>query len=381
MKIRRVWPITRQEFIKIVSDMRSLTLAIAIPVLLLVLFGTALTLDVDKVPLVIWDQDNSPASRDYILNFSNSRYFKIVGYCSSYPVLEDMIDKNEALMALVIPVDFSKQIRSNQPAPVQLLVDGSDSGTATIAIGYADSITSTYNAQLASRVLARFNIQQPLAVEARPRVWFNPDLKSRNFIIPGLIAIILMIIAALLTSLTIAREWERGTMETLISTPVKSSELILGKFLPYFAIGFFDLLIAIAMAQFLYHIPLHGNLILLLILSALFLTGAMSLGIFISTVAKNQLMASQLAILTTFLPAFLLSGFAYAIYNMPPAIQLITYIVPARYFITILKGIYLKGTGLSVLWPQVLFLTAFALVMVTLANRKFKKHARGGKVT
>ena len=373
MNLRRVRAISRKEFIHIIRDPRSLALAIAIPVLLLILFGTALTLDVDNVPLVIWDQNKSETSRDFIRNFSNSRYFKIIGYCDSYGQLQDMIDKNKALMGMVIPVDFSKSILANQTSPVQLLVDGSDSSTATIATAYANSVVSTYNSRLISRVLSRFGIEAPTIVDVRPRVWFNEDLKSRNFIIPGLIAVIMMIIAALLTSLTITREWENGTMEQLISTPVKSGELILGKFLPYFTIGVLDLLIAIAMAQFIYHIPLRGSLILLLLLSAVFLTGAMSLGIFISTVAKNQLMASQLAILTTFLPAFLLSGFAYAIYNMPRPIQIVTHIVPARYFITILKGIYLKGIGIGVLWPDVLFLMAFSFIMVTLAKSNFKK--------
>jgi ABC-2 type transport system permease protein len=373
MNARRVKAVSKKEFIQIVRDPRSLALAIAIPVLLLVLFGTALTLDVDKVPLAIWDQDKSNVSRDFIRNFSVSGYFKIVGYSNGYVRLQEMIDKNAALMAMVIPVDFSKLINANQTAPVQLLVDGSDSSTATIAIAYADAIVSGYNATFMVRTMSRLGVEEPTVLDMQPRVWFNEDLKSRNFIIPGLIAVIMMIIAALLTSLTIAREWERGTMEQLISTPVKKGELILGKFLPYFAIAFIDSLIAIAMAQFLYHIPLRGSLTLLLLLSSIFLTGAMSLGIFISTVAKNQLMASQLAILTTFLPAFLLSGFAYAIYNMPRPIQLITYLVPARYFITILKGIYLKGTGLAILWPDTLFLIVFAVIMVTLAYRKFKK--------
>jgi ABC-2 type transport system permease protein len=373
MNLRRVRAISRKEFIHIIRDPRSLALAIAIPVLLLILFGTALTLDVDNVHLVIWDQDKSETSRDFIRNFSNSRYFKIVGYCDGYGRLQDMIDRNEALMGMVIPVDFSKSILANQTSPVQLLVDGSDSSTATIAIAYANSVVSTYNSNLITKVLSHFGIEEPTILDVRPRVWFNEDLESRNFIIPGLIAVIMMIIAALLTSLTVTREWENGTMEQLISTPVKSGELILGKFLPYFSIGVLDLLIAIAMAQFIYRIPLRGSLVLLLLLSAVFLTGAMSLGIFISTVAKNQLMASQLAILTTFLPAFLLSGFAYAIYNMPRPIQIVTHVVPARYFITILKGIYLKGIGIRVLWPDVLFLMAFSFIMVILAKSKFKK--------
>jgi ABC-2 type transport system permease protein len=373
MKRQRVIAIAHKEFIQIGRDIRSLALAIAIPVMLLVLFGTALTLDVDNVPMVIWDQDHSKESRDFILNFSGSRYFKLVGYCDNYARIEEMIDKSQALMALVIPVNFSKLILANQTAPVQLLVDGSDSSTATIATAYANAVVSGVNVQLTAKTLARFGIQQPVFLEMEQRVWFNPNLLSRNFIIPGLIAVIMMIIAALLTSLTITREWERGTMEQLISTPVKPGELLLGKFLPYFAIGCFDLLIAIAMAQFIYHIPLRGSLILLFITSAIFIAGAMLLGILISTVAKNQLMASQLAILTTFLPTFLLSGFAYAIYNMPKAIQLVTYAVSARYFITILKGIYLKGVGLSILWLDILFLFIFAVIMAVLAGRKFRK--------
>jgi ABC-2 type transport system permease protein len=373
MNSRRIWAVARKEFIQIIRDSRSLAFAIAIPVLLLVLFGTALTLDVDNVRLVIWDQDKSKESRDFILNFANSRYFKIVGYCDNYAQLQDKIDKSEAMMAITIPVDFSKLILAKQSSPVQLFVDGSDSSTATIASSYASAIASAYNAQLMTQTLARAGITPPAPLDMEPRVWFNADLKSRNFIIPGLIAVIMMIIAALLTSLTIAREWERGTMEQLISTPVSAGELILGKFLPYFAIGFLDLLIAIAMAHFLYHIPLRGSLTMLIILSAIFIAGAMSQGILISTAAKNQLMASQLAILTTFLPAFLLSGFAYAIYNMPRAIQVITYIVPARYFITILKGIYLKGVGIRELWLNALLLIIFLSIMILLAKRKFKK--------
>jgi ABC-2 type transport system permease protein len=232
MKPRRVIAVASKEFIQIGRDMRSLALAIVIPVLLLILFGTALTLDVDNVPLVIWDQDHSKQSRDFILNFSGSRYFKIIGYADNYARIEDMIDRDEALMALVIPVNFSKLIVANQPAPVQLLVDGSDSSTATIATAYASAVVSGVNVQLTSKTLARFGLQQPVLLEMQQRIWFNPNLQSRNFIIPGLIAVIMMIIAALLTSLTITREWERGTMEQLISTPVKPGELLLGKFLP-----------------------------------------------------------------------------------------------------------------------------------------------------
>jgi ABC-2 type transport system permease protein len=350
-----------------------MSMAVLIPVLLLVLFGYALTLDVDNVHLAVWDQDKSQVSFDFLRDFGSSRYFKIIGYYDNYDELSGLIDKNSALMAIVIPEDFSKLIRASKPAPVQLLIDGSDSSTATIALGYANSIVSRYNIQFVIKTFSRTNTEMPTPLDLRPRVWFNEELKSKNYIVPGLIAVIIMVIAALLTSLTIAREWERGTMEQLISTPVTANELILGKFLPYFAIGFFDLLIAVVMGQFMFHVPFRGNLILLFVTSGLFLCGALMLGMFISSVAKNQLMASQMAMLATFLPGFLLSGFAFPINNMPAVIRAITYVVPARYFIRILRGIYLKGVGIKVLWPDILFLIMFTFIMVALASAKFKR--------
>jgi ABC-2 type transport system permease protein len=373
MNLRRVTALTKKEFIQISRDPRSMSMAILIPILLLILFGYALTLDVNNVHLAIWDQDKSQVSFDFVRNFGSSRYFKIIGYYDNYDELSKLIDENKILVAVVIPEDFSKLVRSNKSAPVQLLIDGSDSSTATIALGYANAIVSRYNVQFITKALSKSNIELPTPIDLRPRVWFNEELKSKNYIVPGLIAVIIMVIAALLTSLTIAREWERGTMEQLISTPVKSSELILGKFLPYFAIGLLDLAIAVGMGQFLYHVPLRGSLVLLFVLSGLFLTGALTLGMFISTVAKNQLMASQMAMLATFLPGFLLSGFAFAISSMPKVIQAITYVVPARYFITILRGIYLKGVGIRVLWLEVLFLVQFTVIMVALASRMFRK--------
>jgi ABC-2 type transport system permease protein len=214
-------------------------------------------------------------------------------------------------------------------------------------------------------------IHTPL--DLRPRVWFNADMESKNYIIPGLIAVIMMVIAALLTSLTVAREWESGTMEQLISTPLKGSELILGKLLPYFAIGMLDVLLAVVMGQFLFRVPLRGNVALLFAMAAIFLAGALSLGMVISIVTKSQLLASQLAMVLTFLPSFLLSGFMYAIGNMPHAIQLVTYLIPARYFVTLLKGIYLKGIGLEILALEAGLLTVFGAAMVLFANLKFKK--------
>jgi ABC-2 type transport system permease protein len=376
VRLRRIKALTKKEFIQVVRDPRSLSMAILIPVLLLVLFGYALTLDVDNVHLAVWDQDKSQISYDFIRGFGSSRYFKIVGYYDNYGELSSLIDKNTALMAIVIPEEFSKLMRAGRAAPVQLLIDGSDSSTATIALGYANSIVSGYNTEFVTEAFSRANIEMPTPVDLRPRVWFNEQLESKNYIVPGLIAVIIMVIAALLTSLTIAREWERGTMEQLISTPITTLELIIGKFLPYFAIGLVDLTIAVGMGQFMFHVPFRGNLILLFVMSALFLCGALMLGMFISSVAKNQLMASQMAMLATFLPGFLLSGFAYPINNMPAVIRAVTYAVPARYFIRILRGIYLKGTGVEVFWPDALFLLMFTFIMVALAWAKFRRKVR-----
>jgi ABC-2 type transport system permease protein len=374
MKLHRLWALARKEFLHIIRDPRSLGMGIAIPMLMLVLYGYALTLDVDKVPTVIWDQSQSPTSREFISRFHGSRYFSIRRYASSYGELEQAIDTRQALIALIIPPDLAGSIKSGRSASVQLIVDGSDSNTATMAIGYAEAIIQIYSEEVTLEQIRRVgsqNLRQP--IELRPRVWFNPDLESRNYIVPGLIAVIMMVIAALLTSLTVAREWENGTMEQLISTPIKSQELILGKLIPYFVIGLFDVFLAVVMGKVLFEVPLRGSAALLFIMTAVFLVGTLSMGLLISIVAKNQLVANQMAMIMTFLPSFLLSGFVYAISNMPKFLQIITYLVPARYFVDILRGIYLKGVGLEVLWPEAFLLTVFGVVMVILANVKFKK--------
>ena len=373
MNLRRANALFKKELIQVMRDPRSLGLAIAIPVLLLILFGFALTLDVDNVPMAVWDQDKSKNARDFIRDFDYSKYFMITGYYDNYGDIEELINDNKILVAMVIPKDFSKLIQSSNPAPVQFLIDGSDSNTATITRGYIYSIISGYNERSLRNVLPQEGGINPVPIEYRPRTWFNPNRESTNFIVPGLIAVIIMIISALLTSLTVAREWERGTMEQLISTPVKPSELILGKLMPYFVIGFVDLIIAVVMAQFVFSVPFRGNLALLFGVSGLFLVGALTLGMLISIITKSQLLASQTAIMGTFLPTFMLSGFMYAIFNMPKAVRAVTYFVPARYFIIILRGIYLKGVGIRVLFPQIAFLLLFTVIVVFLANKKFRK--------
>jgi len=374
MNLRRLLAIARKESLHIRRDPRSLILAVGIPVMMILLFGYALTLDVDHVPFVVWDQSRTAASRDYLAQFAGSRYFDHRGDIANYAGLERAIDRRDAYLALVIPSDFGRRLDAGRTVGVQAIIDGSDSNTAAIVLGYAQAITTAHNQRIALAQVRRATGAAPsAALDLRPRVWFNADLESKNFIIPGLTAVILGLIAALLTSLTIAREWERGTMEQLISTPVKPAELILGKLLPYFAIGMLDVLVAVLLAVFLFHVPLRGSVPQLFGLSAVFIVGTLAQGILISTVARQQLLASQLAMVSTFLPAFLLSGFMFAIANMPPVVQAVTYLVPARYFVALVKGIYLRGVGLETLWGDALLLAVFAVVVTTVAIRRFKK--------
>lgn len=374
MNLRRLLAIARKEMLHVIRDPRSLGLAIGIPIVMILLFGFALTVDVDRVPFVAWDQSKTPASRDYLAQFKASRYFDFRGAIDTYPDLEHAIDTRAAYLALVIPPTFAGDLAAGQPAPVQGIIDGSDSNTAAIVLGYTQAITIGFNQRITLEQLQRrFGAMPAAALDLRPRVWFNPDLESRNFIIPGIIAVIMGLIAALLTSLTVAGEWERGTMEQLISTPVKPAEVILGKLIPYFVIGMLDVLIAVLLAVFVFHVPLRGSVPLLFVMAAVFIVGTLAQGILISTLARQQLLASQLAMVSTFLPAFLLSGFMFAIANMPIPVQVITHIVPARYFVALVKGIHLRGVGLETLWRDALLLGAFAVLVTGLAIARFKK--------
>ncbi len=375
MNILRIKAVAKKEFLHIVRDPRSLGMGIAIPLLLLFLFGYALTLDVDRVPLLVWDQSNTPESRELLGRFSGSRYFDLRAATDNYRAIDRAIDSREAVIALIIPADFARRAASGRKTSVQVLLDGSDPNTATYALGYAQSIVLGFSRDIVLRQIRRSTgSEMRLAqLEVRPRVWFNNDMVSRNYIFPGLIAVIMMIIAALLTSLTVAREWESGTMEQLISTPLTGPELILGKLLPYFSIGVLDLILAVLVGEFIFAIPFRGSLLLLFALSLIFLVGALSLGILISIVTKSQLVASQLALVVTMLPAFLLSGFIFPIENMPVPIQVITHLVTARYFVNILRGIYLKDVGLGVMAGPVALLLVFAVVVLALSVRKFRK--------
>jgi ABC-2 type transport system permease protein len=368
---RRLLAVARKEWIHIRRDPRSLGMAFAIPMLLLFLYGFALTLDVDNLRTIVYDQDGSAVSRDLLARFDASRYFTVVAAAGAYADVEWALTTGQAQVALVVPPGFARDQARGRPVSLQALVDGSDANTATLALAYLEAVTARYAAELA--VERTGSARRPPPVEGRLRVWYNPELESRHYIVPGLIAVIMMVIAALLTSLTVAREWEQGTMEQLIATPVRVPELVLGKLLPYCGIGLIDIALAALAGTLVFGVPFRGNAALFLGLSLVFLIGTMSLGLLISIKARSQVVASQVALTVTFLPAFLLSGFVFDIGNLPGWLQAVTYAVPARYFVTILKGLFLKGVGLSVLAPEALFLALFAVLVVLAAIRGFAK--------
>ena len=366
MNLNRVLAIARKEVIQIRRDPLSLALAFLMPVMLLFIFGYAITVDVDRLTTVVYDRDMSRLSRDIIRGLEASRYFSVVGYVNDPALIDRTLDEGKARVAISIPENFSRYALTGGEARIQVIVDGSDSNTATIALGYLNSALeqAARHAGLGAAI--------PL-IDVRTRIWYNPELKSRNFIVPGLIAVIMTIVAALLTSLTIAREWERGTMEQIISTPVKPAELIVGKMAPYFAIGIIDTIISIIIVVALFGVPLKGSVLLLLFISSLFLFGGLSIGVLISIITKSQLAASQAAVVSSYLPALLLSGFMFSIMNMPVPLQAITYLIPARYFVSAIKGIFLKANTAGMLLTEMGLLALFGLIVFTVAVKKFRK--------
>ncbi len=369
----RIAAIADKEWLQIRRDSRSLVLSLAAPVLLVILFGYALTVDVKHVKITIFDQDKSSSSRKLIQEFSHTEYIDIVGYAENYRTIDNEINAGRSTLALTIPRNFESDVKTGKKTDIQLIVDGSDSTSATVAIGYVKAIISNYNIDAKIDELKRAGISSiDLPLDIRNRVWYNPELQSKNFIIPGLIVIILAIISALIASLTISREWERGTMETLMTTPVRSWELIAGKIIPYLFIGLFDVVLTVIVGHFLFKVPIKGSFVEFYLLALLFLTGTTALGILISTATKVQVLSVQVAMVATYLPSFILSGFIFPIQNMPLLFKGITYIIPARYLIVIVKGIALKGVGAAMLWTQIIFLLVFTIIVLFICLKKLK---------
>ncbi len=377
MNLRRAWAIFRKELIHIRRDPVSLLQVILLPIVLLVLYGYALTFDIKHVTVAVYDQERSELSEDFINRFRGTQYFRLSRFVSSYQELEWLIDKRVVQVGLVLPYDFSWWYQTGQTASVQVLLDGTDSNTANIVQGYVQSVAAAYNQELQVELLNNKGLtRQEMPIDSQIRFWFNEDLESRNYIVPGLIAVIMTVVGALLTALTVVRERERGSMEGLLATPLKKTELLLGKVGPYFFIGMLDMAIVMAMGKFLFEVPLKGSGLLLILLSAIFLLAILGHGLLISVTAENQLQAFEMAILTTFLPSFLLSGFVFSIYLMPWPLQLLSYIVPARYMVTVSKGIYLKGIGLKYLWADALMLMGAATFFLVVPIVKFVKKIR-----
>jgi ABC-2 type transport system permease protein len=374
MSFTRFLAVARKEVVQILRDSRSLIIVLIMPVVLVLLFGYGVNLDLKGLPVYVYDRDGSQQSQDLLKRFQASAYFDVVRVVNDYPALTRSLDDGHAKMGIVIPWDFSERVRNGLPTQVQALVDGSDDNTANVAIGYAQAVVQGYSSDIQLDWLRnRGQVAQPASVSVETRTWYNEDLESSAFIVPGVLALVMSVIGAFLTSLTIAREWERGTMEQLISTPVTSLEIMLGKLAPYFAIGMFDVIVCALVAIYWFQVPFRGSYLTLLISSALFLVVVLALGFFISVIAGSQLAASQIALLITFLPAFLLSGFLFSIEQMPVVLQWITRILPARYYVSVLKKIFLKGTPAALLYADLVPLTVFALVLAVLATRAFHK--------
>ncbi len=368
MSSTRLYAIARKEVLQLRRDPRSLILAFLLPVALILFFGFAITFDVKNIELAVLDQDRTRHSRRLVEAFESSGYFRVVRQLDKSSEVEATLDRSQARIVLVVPPDFARNLAAGRLAPLQLLLDGGDANTATIAQNYAEAIVARFSAEVqldGGTVL--------MGAEAESRVWYNETLESVNTIVPGLVAVIMSIIAAMLTALTIAREWERGTMEQLAATPVHRLEVVLGKLIPYVGIGLFDVGLAITAGIVVFDVPLRGNIWLLGVLTLLFLIGALGLGMFISAALKSQVLATQVAMLATYLPALLLSGFLFSIANMPVVLRAITHIVPARYYITVTRGVFLKGVGVDVLWIQAVAMIAFATIGLSLATHMFKK--------
>ncbi|MDD5348277.1 MAG: ABC transporter permease [Candidatus Omnitrophica bacterium] len=373
--LKRLMPIVKKEFTHLFRDPLTLAMMVALPVLMLILYGYAASFDVRNVPLGIYDQSKTQESRAFIERFTSSGYFQLIEEFKSTEQFQDRMDAGKVRVIINIPTDYARNLISGKQAQVQVLVDGSDPTWASSAIGYVSGIFQQY---FQDRVKAAF-VKAGLARAARDpielvqRIWYNPDLKGVNFYIPGLIAVIMMQISATLTSLAIVSEKEQGTMEGLVVSPVRKNELMLGKVLPYVIVAFLDVIIVTIVGYLLFGVVVKGNYLLLLFSAFVYLLGAMGFGILLSTSAKSSQEAMQMATLTTMLPSILLSGFIFPIGNMPWALQALSLIIPARYFIEILRAIYLQGVGLICFWQPFLMMSALTVLNLYASTKSFRK--------
>jgi ABC-2 type transport system permease protein len=357
-----------KEFIQVFRDRRMKAIIFVVPLIQLMIFGYAVTMDVNNIPTAVYDLDKSYESRELLRRLESSGYFDILYFVESPEAIKELLDKGKVITAIQMDRGFSADIKKGIKTEVQILLDGTDSNTATIAMNYASRIVAKYAADTGMKHLS----SSPALLDVRTRAWYNPDLKSRNYNVPGVIALMIMLICLLLTSMAIVREREIGTMEQLMVTPIKPVEFILGKTIPFALIGFFDMFLVAVAGLSWFNIPIRGSIPLLTLSTAIYLLSVLGIGLFISTISKTQ----QQALMATFLffaPAVLLSGFMFPIENMPEIIQYGTYLNPLRYFLIILRGIFLKGNGINILWPQMAALLALGITVITISSLRFKK--------
>jgi len=367
--------IIRKEFLQLKRDPRLLPIIFIAPVFQLLLLGYAANLDVKNIRMVICDLDKSVMSRELVSEFKQSGYFVPVSTISDPRKIDHYLDYGRASMALVIPENFAERIQAGKSSQLQIIVDGAEAAFASSSLQYASIIISRYSQSIVLQILektrgAGFSIPR---VNPEIRLWYNPELKSRNFFIPGVLSLLLMVMTMLLTSLAIVKEKEMGTMEQLIVTPIKPYTLIIGKLAPFVIIAIIDTILVLVVAGFWFRVPIKGSILLLFGLTIIFLMTTLGLGLFISTVSKTQQQAMMTAMVFVMQPMIMLSGFVFPIENMPRAIQLLTYLLPLRYFIVIIRGIFLKGVGFYELWDQALVLLLFGISILSLSVFRFRK--------
>ncbi len=369
-----VWPIVKKEFRQIGRDKRTLGVMLLVPAFLLILYGYALDFDVKNLAMAVYDQERSAASRTFAATFFHSEYFEHVYSVMEESEIQGLIDRGDAVVVLVIPTFFSMSLAKGEDVKVQLFVDGSNSNTAMTALGYIRAITHDYSNKRILRRMERRGLTISLdPIDLRPRVWYNPELKTAMFLVPGLIGVILMITTVVSTALSVAREKERGTMEQIMVSPIRPVELIVGKIIPYFLISFVAAILMLLVGRVLFGVTIAGNPLLLGLSLAVFLLGSLGLGLLVSTISHSQQVAFSVSVLITMLPSFVLSGFVFPISSMPIAVQAATYLVSARYFLVALRGIILKGAGLGAYWDQLLILALYAFVVMFFATLRLRK--------
>jgi ABC-2 type transport system permease protein len=376
----RLKPIIKKEFRQIARDRRTLILLLALPAFMLIMYGYALNFDVKHIRLAVVDRDQSPASRDFLASFFRTEYFDLVRTLDDERDIDRLLDRGDVQAALVLPRGFGADLAAGREALLQAVIDGSDARAASTTSGYIYGMVQSYSNKAVLKAMVRKGITGlRLPIEAQPRVWYNPDLKSVRFLVPGLIAFILMVIVVISTAMSVVREKERGTMEQILVSPIRPAELILGKTIPYIVISLVSANFILLIGRVLFGVEVRGDYLTLLLVMSVFLIGGLGMGLLISTAAHTQQVAFMMAVLLTLLPTFLLSGFVFPIRNMPAVVQGLTYFVPSRYFLSALRAIVLKGTGLAAFWKDFAGLAVFALLMAAGAIARFKRiKARGG---